>query len=92
MKFNKPINREVEIDRNNFVVTMDESGVTFRVKGKRKSLRAEWPAILYIARAEGTEAEHHESGHHLASHKDETEEPAHGIGRTASAGDRPSES
>jgi hypothetical protein len=86
MKFNKPINREVEIDGNTYVVTMDDGGVSFRVKGKRKSLRAEWPAILFIARAEGTE-----TGHHESAHKDETEEPAHGISRTASAGEGPTE-
>ena len=88
MKFNKPINREVEIDNNAYVVTMDESGVSFRVKGKRKSLRAEWPAILFIARAEATETGHHETGR-----SDETdEETAATISRSVSAGEGTPES
>ncbi|HKF55875.1 MAG TPA: hypothetical protein VKJ45_10535 [Blastocatellia bacterium] len=99
MKFNKPINREVEIDNNTYVVTMDDSGVSFRVKGKRKSMRAEWPAILFIARAEATEtgghqeSAHQESAHHEYGHGEHKEEAAAGtIGRSASAGDRTPES
>jgi hypothetical protein len=87
MKFNKPINREVDIDNNTFVVTMDESGVSFRVKGKRKSLRAEWPAVLLIARAEETVTGHQESSRHESGLDDETEEAAHGISRSVSAGE-----
>jgi len=89
MKFNKPINREIEFDGNTFVVTMDESGVSFRVKGKRKSSRAEWPAILLIAHGEGVE-----SGHHQSSQTGEPEEPEapDSISRSVSAGDPRSES
>ena len=83
MKFNKPINREIEIDDNTFVVTMDESGVSFRLKGKRKSQRAEWPAILFIARGESGEA-HHEQG---KSPERESTVAADTISRSASAGD-----
>jgi hypothetical protein len=86
MKFNKPINREVEIDNNTFVVTMDESGVSFRVKGKRKSQRAEWPAILLIANAEA------EAGHHESDHPEEEETAPGTISRRASAGDGTPES
>jgi len=61
MKFNKPINREAEINNETYVVTMDDGGVSFRVKGKRKSQRAEWSAILLIARAEAPETERNQS-------------------------------
>jgi len=83
MKFNKPINREVDIDDNTFIVTMDESGVNFRLKGKRKSLRAEWPAILFIARNESGEGHHEDQ-----SSERETTATADTISRSASAGDR----
>jgi hypothetical protein len=82
MKFNKPINRETEINNETFVVTMDEIGVSFRVKGKRKSLRADWPAILFIARAEATDA-----GRPGSSNADQEEETPDTIGRGATAGD-----
>ncbi len=49
MKFTKPISREVDIDGNTYVVTLDETGVDFRVKGKRKSSRVEWARVLEIA-------------------------------------------
>lgn len=88
MKFNKPINREAEINNETFVVTMDETGVSFRVKGKRKSLRAEWPAILFIARAEAPEA-----GSQAAQSTEQEEEAAPGaISRGASAGEATPES
>jgi hypothetical protein len=91
MKFNKPINREVEIDNNTYVVTMDDSGVTFRVKGKRKSLRADWPAILFIARAEA-EPGHHESAHHESGSFEPDETSPGTISRRATAGDGTPES
>jgi len=81
MKFNKPINREVDIDDNTYVVTMDESGVSFRLKGKRKSLRAEWPAILFIARGENGE------GHQEQGPEREKMAAADTISRSASAGE-----
>jgi hypothetical protein len=84
MKFNKPINREAEINNETFVVTMDGNGVSFRVKGKRKSLRAEWSAILFIARAEVPEAERQETGQR-PEHEEETAPGA--ASRGASAGD-----
>ncbi|HJQ71438.1 MAG TPA: hypothetical protein VKA70_20840 [Blastocatellia bacterium] len=52
MKFSRPINREVEIDGNTFIVTVEETGVSFRLKGKRKTARAEWARVLEIARGE----------------------------------------
>jgi hypothetical protein len=84
MKFNKPINREAEINNETFVVTMDESGVSFRVKGKRKSLRAEWPAILFIARPEAGEAGRQGTGQ---SAEQEEEMAPGAISRGASAGE-----
>ena len=89
MKFNKPINREIEVDGNTYVVTMDESGISFRLKGKRKSSRAEWPAILFIARSESVESGHHEPGQ--ISGPEEPEAPE-SISRSVSAGDASSES
>jgi hypothetical protein len=52
MKFSKPINREVDINGETYVVTFDETGVDFRVKGKRKSTRADWAALLAVAEGE----------------------------------------
>lgn len=85
MKFNKPINREIEIGDNTFVVTMDERGVSFRPKGKRKSLRAEWSAVLFIARGEAEEATRQDLGHDSGP---EQEPAAEMISRGASAGER----
>lgn len=56
MKFTKPISREVDIDGNTYVVTLDETGVDFRVKGKRKSSRVEWARVLEIAGPEQSAA------------------------------------
>ncbi|HEX5731190.1 MAG TPA: hypothetical protein VF131_00030 [Blastocatellia bacterium] len=52
MKFSRPINREVEIDGNTFIVTVEETGVGFRLKGKRKTARVEWARVLEIAQGE----------------------------------------
>jgi stringent starvation protein B len=55
MKFTKPINREVEIDGQNFVVSFDDISIEFRLKGKRKTVRVEWAQVLDIARSEDGE-------------------------------------
>ena len=55
MKFSRPINREVDIDGNTFIVTVEETGVGFRLKGKRKTARVEWDRVLKIAQGEGGE-------------------------------------
>jgi hypothetical protein len=52
MKFSRPINREVDIDGNTFIVTVEETGVGFRLKGKRKTARVEWTKVLEIAEGE----------------------------------------
>ena len=52
MKFTKPINREVEIDGQNFIVAFDDNGIEFRLKGKRKTARVAWPQVLDSARGE----------------------------------------
>jgi len=52
MKFSRPINREVDIDGNTFIVTVEETGVGFRLKGKRKTARVEWSRVLEIAQGE----------------------------------------
>ena len=52
MKFTKPINREVEIDGHHFIVSFDDIGIEFRLKGKRKTARVAWPQVLDIARGE----------------------------------------
>ena len=52
MKFSKPINREVEIDGHDFIVSFDDFGIEFRLKGKRKTARVEWAQVLDIARGE----------------------------------------
>ena len=55
MKFSKPINREVEIDGKHFIVSFDDTGIEFRLKGKRKTARVEWAYVLDIARGEDGE-------------------------------------
>ena len=52
MKFTRPINREVDIDGNTFIVSMDESGIGFRLKGKRRVARLDWSEAFEIARGE----------------------------------------
>ena len=52
MKFTKPINREVDIDGHEFVVSFDDRGIEFRLKGKRKTARVDWPQVIDIARGE----------------------------------------
>ena len=52
MKFSKPINREVEIDGQDFIVSFDDSGIELRLKGKRKTARVEWAQVLDSARGE----------------------------------------
>jgi hypothetical protein len=52
MKFSKPINREVDIDGHDFIVSFDDSGIEIRLKGKRKTARVEWAQVLDIARGE----------------------------------------
>jgi len=57
MKFTKPINREVDIDGNTFIVSFDQNGIDFRVKGKRKTAHTDWNQVLEIAKGEdGTSA------------------------------------
>ena len=55
MKFSKPINREVEIDGNHFVVSFDDIGIEFRLKGKRKTARVAWAQVLDSARGDDGE-------------------------------------
>jgi hypothetical protein len=55
MKFNKPINRDVEIAGHAFIVGLDNDGVTLRLKGKRKTVQTDWQTILDIARGENGE-------------------------------------
>src|SRR6185503_4303737 len=52
MKFTKPINREVDIDGHTFIVSFDDNGIDFRVKGKRKTAHVNWNTVLEIAGGE----------------------------------------
>jgi len=52
MKFSKPISREVDIDGNTFIVSFDDNGIDFRVKGKRKTAHVDWTRVLEIAEGE----------------------------------------
>ncbi|HKP87813.1 MAG TPA: hypothetical protein VJZ26_17055 [Blastocatellia bacterium] len=52
MKFTKPINREVDIEGHTFIVSFDDMGIEFRVKGKRKSANVAWSRVLEIAEGE----------------------------------------
>jgi hypothetical protein len=56
MKFSKPINREVEIDGNTFVVSFDDNGIDFRVKGKRRTAHVDWVQALNLSRGEQGES------------------------------------
>jgi hypothetical protein len=55
MKFNKPLNRDVEISGNAFVVGLDQTAITFRLKGKRKVVQVDWQTVLDAARGENGE-------------------------------------
>ena len=80
MKFTKPINREIEIHGNTFIVSMDEAGIGFRLKGKRKTARVNWGNVLEIAErdAEGEDRSHAKALHNVGDHSTELagEEPA----------------
>jgi len=52
MKFSKPINREVDIEGITFVVSFDDNGIDFRVKGKRRTAHADWTQVLNITEGE----------------------------------------
>lgn len=52
MKFSKPINREVDIDGNTFIVSFDDNGIDFRLKGKRRTAHADWAQVFNIAQGE----------------------------------------
>ena len=52
MKFSKPINREVDIEGITFVVSFDDNGIEFRVKGKRRTAHADWTQVLNTAQGE----------------------------------------
>ena len=62
MKFSKPITREVEIDGDTFNVTFNDTGIEFRLKGKRKTARVEWTTVLGAARGEQGESAHEHLG------------------------------
>jgi hypothetical protein len=52
MKFSKPINREVDIEGITYVVSFDDNGIDFRVKGKRRTAHIDWTQVLDIAQGE----------------------------------------
>lgn len=96
MRFTKPINRELEIDGSTYIVSMGETGIDLRVKGKRKGAHVGWAEVLLIAQAEdaaprGTspeadvqpEASEAETG---------TEDSSADLSRTAAAGEHGPES
>jgi hypothetical protein len=61
MKFTRAIQREVEIDGQAFMVKIDDSGVDFRPKGKRKGTHVSWATIVKGAEY-GDEAAGQEQG------------------------------
>jgi hypothetical protein len=92
MKFNKPINRDIEIAGNAFVVSMDDTGIAFRLNGKRKTVRIGWEAAL--DRAEGENGER--AFEYLGLGKASVEEPVEDtspseLSHSAAAGDQGSE-
>jgi hypothetical protein len=98
MKFTKPINREVEINGDTFIVSMDEAGIGFRHKGKRKTAHVNWASVLEIAEAEGEDSARGKAFHDMESHPtyatDQQQEASEGAGslsHTAVAGERRSD-
>ena len=98
MKFTKPINREVEINGDTFIVSMDEAGIGFRHKGKRKTAHVNWANILEIAEGEGEDSTRGKGFHELESHptystdqQPEASEGSGGLSHSAVAGERPSD-
>jgi hypothetical protein len=73
MKFTKPISREVDIDGNTFIVSFDDNGIDFRVKGKRKTAHTDWNRVLEIARGEDGTSAHEILG--VSAHQPASEEP-----------------
>src|SRR5260370_3083542 len=93
MRFTKPINREVEIDGNACVVTVEEAGVGFRLKGKRKTARVSWGKVLGIAEDEGglESKNFRETGGDSSPDKELQKEAGDdfpGLSHTATAGER----
>ena len=96
MKFSRPINREVDIDGNTFIVTVEETGVGFRLKGKRKTARVEWNRVLEIAQGEGGERASEflgvaEGSPRKADQAGSTDRGEHGFEPQASEGDEQSD-
>ena len=58
MKFSKPISRELDVDGNTFVVTFSDIGIEFRLKGKRRTVRADWTDVVNIAKGDQGESAH----------------------------------
>jgi hypothetical protein len=56
MRFTKPISREVDIEGNTFIVSFSDEGIDFRIKGKRRTARADWIGVLDIARGDQGES------------------------------------
>jgi len=98
MRFTKAINREIDVGGNTYIVSMDEAGIGFRLKGKRKTARVNWARVLDIA--EGTdEAGATGSGFHDAGSPsaqspwqagEHAKDPS-SLSHTATAGERGSE-
>jgi hypothetical protein len=98
MKFTKAINREVDIDGNTFIVSMDEAGIGFRLKGKRKTARVNWSRVLDIVEGEGEAGAAGKGFQDIGSHSAQAPEQPGEIGKdprslshTATAGERVSE-
>lgn len=100
MKFTKPISREVDINGETYIVSFDDTGIDFRLKGKRKSTRADWSSLLSVAEGEqgaGSRQSQDATGSQQSQGSSETESGAAGddslnLSRTATAGDLASES
>jgi hypothetical protein len=84
MRFSKPISREVEVDGNTFVVTFSDLGLEFRLKGKRRTARAEWIEVLSVAKGDQGESAQELLGIEAgASTQREAEPQGRAFGQTA---------
>lgn len=86
MKFTRPISREVEISGETFVVTLDDTGIVFRLKGKRRSTNVDWQKVFSTSSGEGGEAPNTYLGlRDDSGSRDEETQETYGTAKSAAA-------
>lgn len=87
MKFSKPINREVDINGTSYILSLSDTGVEFRIKGKRKATRVDWPQVLELAGAEQGASQRSTSGAEAQERMQQIFEPQTGRDTQTGEGD-----